>query len=525
MDLLESLHCTPLERVKEIGYSLRLGEDFSSEDLKDLAERISEFLLNPLNVKTILERLQAEEILALRLITLSGGGHGVIVEQCHQRLNRLSKKWRRNCAKVMEALVGAGLVHLRREDYRQIYFVPEDLGTVLSDIFLKEIYERISAREDLAPSFATSDLGASLRHLCLFLSYIRKNKVKMAANGLIFKKSQAEMAALLDECEPPEGGTSSALGYPPRLSLLFHFAKSKNLIEERSGILALTEHVEPYLKEDYRVWRKDLYDHWHNRALSQDADLRTVFWLIMKAPLSAAMSLDLLLHEMEGLSTTHATHILPVKVKKLLLEPLQYLGAIETECGQDATYLRPTPIGKALICLCAWPQERWDDYLYVQPNFEILIPQTAEPKTFWVLDGFSDLKAPDQMALYKLTKESVYRALLKGYTWKGILEFLQERSKIPVAQNISYSLSHWGVSYGRIEFEEAVLLKCDTKELAEELMMSPKIKPFVKRKVGPCYLLLDKKGYKDLADILKEEGYMPKLGEESYLPDTPLEGN
>ena len=87
------------------------------------------------------ERPNPEEMLALRLITLAAGGSGVVIEQCHQKLNQLSRKWRRNGAKVIEALISRGLVFVRREGYRHIYFVPEDLREVLSGFFLNDIYK------------------------------------------------------------------------------------------------------------------------------------------------------------------------------------------------------------------------------------------------------------------------------------------------------------------------------------------------------------------------------------------------
>ena len=87
--------------------------------------------------------LNEEEILALRMITVAGGGSGVIVEQCHQKLTS-SRKWRRNGFKVIEGLIARGLVFTRREGYRQVYFVPVDLRQVLSDFFLSAIYQRVS---------------------------------------------------------------------------------------------------------------------------------------------------------------------------------------------------------------------------------------------------------------------------------------------------------------------------------------------------------------------------------------------
>ena len=101
--------------------------------------------------------------------------------------------------------------------------------------------------------------------------------------------------------------------------------------------------------------------------------------------------------------------------------------------------------------------------------------------------------------------------MLHGYHPQTIEEFLGEHSRIPIPQNVSYSISQWGTSYGRIEFEDVILLKCDSKELADELMMSPRIKPYLKKKVGPRYIVVDRESYQTLVEALSEEGYMPKV--------------
>ena len=42
-------------------------------------------------------------------------------------------------------------------------------------------------------------------------------------------------------------------------------------------------------------------------------------------------------------------------------------------------------------------------------------------------------------------------------------------------------------------------------------MLSPRIKPYLKKKVGPCYIVVDRESYQSLVAALSEEGYMPKV--------------
>ncbi len=525
MNLLEALLSSSLERVRGIAsfYGLwglpgGLGTEVA---IDSLAKLIQAHLLVPANVLVAMNGLNQEEMLALRLITIAAGGTGVVVEQCHQKLNQLSRKWRRNGAKVIDALISRGLVYTRREGYRHVYFVPADLKEVLSGFFLNDIYQAtLVDNARFAPRHG-SDFAAPLRHACLFFSYLRKNEVRLTQSGTMFKKAQNDLEILVDEEETPIEESFFPVRYPPRLAFLLYFGRSKGLVEERNGLLRLTAAAQPWVEGSEATCRQDLYDYWRNTFIAQDTDLQTLLWVIMRAPEGGVLSLTDLLTYMETLSTSHSSHGLNLRAERNLVEILEYLGGLEVQTSLNATHVRPTPLGRAMFGLGPWPEEAWDGHVYVQSNFEILVPCTVAPGLLWSIDAFAELLKPDQMMVYKISRNSVYRAMLHSYTPEAIQAFLGTHSKTPVAQNVAYSISHWGTSYGRIEFQETILLKCDTEGLADELMLHPKIRPYIKQKVGPCYLTVDGGSYDQLVAALSDEGYMPKVdGTRRLTPQT-----
>jgi len=486
-----------------------------------VAKVVSAYLLVPAHALVAMNGLNQEEMLALRLITIAAGGTGVVVEQCHQKLNQLSRKWRRNGAKVIDALISRGLVYTRREGYRHVYFVPSDLKEVLSGFFLSDIYQASLADGNRFSPRHRTDFAAPLRHTCLFLSYLRKNEIKLTQSGTMFKKAQNDLSLLIDEEETPIEESFFPVRYPPRLALLLYFCRSRGLVEERNGLLRVTPAAATWVEDDEAKCRQDLYDYWKTTFVAQDTDLQTLLWVVMRAPEGAVLSLGDLMSYMETLSTSHSSHGLNLRAERNLVEVLEYLGGLEVQGSLNATYVRATPLGRALFGLSPWPAEAWDNHVYVQSNFEILVPCTVKPKLLWSIDAFADLQKPDQMMVYKLSRNSVYRAMLHSYTPEAIHRFLGTYSKTPVAQNVAYSISHWGTSYGRIEFEETILLKCDTEELAEELMLHPKIRPYLKQKVGPLHLTVDSQQYEQLVSALSDEGYMPKVdGTRRLTPQT-----
>ncbi|HHY75268.1 MAG TPA: hypothetical protein GX500_00625 [Firmicutes bacterium] len=515
MNLLQALLQSSGERAKSIAsfYGLVgptgiLPESASHEEF---AKAIASHLLVPANTLVAMHGLDPEEMLALRLITIASGGSGVVIEQCHQKLNQLSRKWRRNGAKVIEALLSRGLVYIRKEGYRHIYYVPEDLRKVLSPFFLESVFKTTCADLQKFVPRHRSDVAAPLRHMALFLSYFRKHEVRVAQSGIMFKKAQNDLMALLGEENASIGDSLFAVRYPPRLAFLLYFAKSKGLVEERNGMIRLSSRAEAWVKGDCRQCRQELFDYWRQSFVVQDPDLQTMLWIIMHTPEDQAISLASLLEAMNTLSTSHSSHGLNLRAERNLVDTLEYLGGLEVAETLNGLYVRPTPLGRAMFGLRPWPEEQWDSHIYVQSNFEILVPCTVSPEMLWSIDAFAELLKHDQMMVYKLTRNSVYRAMLHSYTPETIEEFLVRHSKTPVAQNVKYSIAHWGTSYGRIEFEETILMKCDTEQLAEEIMLHPKIRPFIKQRVGPRYLSVDGSQYEQLVTVLSNEGYMPKV--------------
>jgi len=526
VNLMEALLSSSLERVRGIAGFYGLwgppGGLGTEATIDSLAKLVQAHLLVPANALVAMHGLNQEELLALRLITIAAGGSGVVVEQCHQKLNQLSRKWRRNGAKVIDALISRGLVFIRREGYRHVYFVPSDLKEVLSGFFLNDIYQTAVADDSRFLARHRSDFAAPLRHACLFLSYLRKNDVRLTQAGTMFKKAQNDLGELVEEEEEtPIEESLFPVRYPPRLAFLLYFARSKGLVEERNGMLRLSPPAAQWIESSPAMGRQEIYDYWRQTFIAQDTDLQTLLWIIMRSPEGTVLSLGDLLGEMDTLSTSHSSHGLNLRAERNLVEVLEYLGGLEVQTALNATYIRATALGRALFGLRHWPEVPWDDHVYVQSNFEILVPCTVTPAVLWAIDCFAELMKPDQMMVYKLTRNSVYRAMLHSYTPDMIQKFLATHSKTPVSQNVAYSISHWGTSYGRIEFEETILLKCDTEALADELMLHPKIRPYLKQKVGPCYLTVDSESYDQLVAALSEEGYMPKVnGTKRLTPQT-----
>ncbi|HHY35022.1 MAG TPA: hypothetical protein GX510_05245 [Firmicutes bacterium] len=540
MNLYESLSSLPAERLREIAafYGLAAcgeaqdgawrsggsgppgdprvsGEGrMAGGDSSELAMKITRHLLVPSNLMVVIKGLDGEELTAARLITLSRNGAGVVMEQCHQRLNQISRKWRRNGARVVEGLIKRGLVFTEKQGYRQAYYVPEDLRSLLAAWFLEELYARAVQSDPPGGPRRFSDPNACLRHVFLFLSYVRKNGCKLTQNGALFKRTQQEMEVFLGRDETADDALFP-VRYPPRLAFIVFFAKSRALVKEEDGMLVLGARAAEWRTQDVKALRKDLFDYWMQTFMSHDADLTTLFWIMMRSPEGSWLSLERLLEQMEDLTLNHAPSGFNIRAERNLVRDLEYLGALDVSRGFGNTSVRVTPLGRALVGLGPWPEENFEDKIYVEPNFEVMVPSGIHPAVLWDIDFVADLVRADQMMIFKLSRTSVYRAVQHGIDPASLVRFLQAHSRSPLPQNVAYSIAHWAGAYGRVELIDALIIKCDSPELADELSVSRKLGPYVIERLGPLCLRIDRSARAEVSRALVDEGYMPKFPEEA----------
>ncbi|MBE3518876.1 MAG: helicase-associated domain-containing protein [Firmicutes bacterium] len=540
MNLYEALSSLPAERLREIAafYGLtvpgesqdalpepkgsdlpgaphvRRGTRTAGQSSSELAMEIARHLLVPANLIVVLKGLDDEELTAARLITLSRNGAGVVMEQCHQRLNQISRKWRRNGARVVEGLIKRGLVFIEKQGYRQAYYVPEDLRSLLATWFLEKLYAEAVQPDPPGGPRRFSDPNACLRHVVLFLSYVRKNKCKLTQNGTLFKKTQQEMQLFLGQDETADDALIP-VRYPPRLAFIVFFAKSRALVKEEGGMMVLGAKAVEWVSQDVRVLRKDLFDYWMQTFLSHDADLTTLFWIMVRSPEGSWLSLEKLLQQMEHLTLSHTPGAFNLRAERNLVGDLEYLGILDVSRSFGGTSVRVTPLGRALVGFGPWPEENFEDNIYVEPNFEVMVPSGVHPAVLWDIDFVADLVRADQMMIFKLSRTSVYRAVQHGISPASVVRFLQAHSRSPLPQNVAYSIAHWARAYGRVELIDALIIKCDSPELADELSVSRKLQPYVIERLGPLCLRIDRRARAEVSRALVDEGYMPKLPEQA----------
>ncbi len=129
--------------------------------------------------------------------------------------------------------------------------------------------------------------------------------------------------------------------------------------------------------------------------------------------------------------------------------------------------------------------------LVVNPDFEILLlPEGDVNEVAHALDGFARRVRSDEVTRYRLEREEVERAVVRGMSAEEILAFLESRSRSPVPQNVAYSIREWG---GRVRFarqRDAVLLEVDREDALDRALTLEPVRGLLIARLGPTVAAL-----------------------------------
>ncbi len=206
-------------------------------------------------------------------------------------------------------------------------------------------------------------------------------------------------------------------------------------------------------------------------------------------------------------------------VIELLTGPLFWLGLVDLGYNVgDPTGEQNPPLAYRLTDTGAWLCGVAEQPVYVetggrivvQPNFNILAMEPVNDALLIDLDQFADSLGGDRAVTYEITRESLYRGQLAGWSAKRVIAFLEKHQGAQLPANVTRTLQEWETAHQRITFHRKKLVVQFADEDAEaqaSLALSP-LKPNV---LGERFLIVPG-GDIDKANVaLRDAGWMPTV--------------
>lgn len=88
--------------------------------------------------------------------------------------------------------------------------------------------------------------------------------------------------------------------------------------------------------------------------------------------------------------------------------------------------------------------------IFVQPDFEIMVPPDVAPQVRWNLDIGAELVSRDRMSIYRITKERIIAASEIGLTADVMINFLRLYAVSGVPEHVELAIQQWGQDADRL---------------------------------------------------------------------------
>ncbi len=172
---------------------------------------------------------------------------------------------------------------------------------------------------------------------------------------------------------------------------------------------------------------------------------------------------------------------------------LYLLGIVDMgyDASGRATALRLTPLGAELLEMIPGRSLEAAGHLVVNPDFEVvLFPDERSHELIYQLDRFCEREQKDTLYRYRITPGALHRALGQGMTLDEIQALLRRHSRMPLPQNVAYSLESWARKSGLVTIHADGRLHCELAEILDRFAAHPEVQRAGSERAAPDLLRL-----------------------------------
>jgi len=167
-----------------------------------------------------------------------------------------------------------------------------------------------------------------------------------------------------------------------------------------------------------------------------------------------------------------------------------------TKLNYNLSQFTITPLGRALLnnrknLTTFFPKK--EKKFIVQPNFEIIIPPHFDEKKYFNLLSFIETIKTETLNTFRISKQSIYNAILEGISAKEISKFLTENSKVKVPANVIELIDTCYSQFNKIEIYKNQFILKASKLIIKKIEHDPDLAGFIQDKLNSETLLLKSK--------------------------------
>ncbi|MBD2862610.1 helicase-associated domain-containing protein [Paenibacillus oceani] len=362
------------------------------------------------------------------------------------------------------------------------------------------------------------------------LAYTAKEEVALTQKGTMHKRHAGKLSALtpVKDEEFRDAGTllrpdpdygSAAAAY------LCAMGQSLGLLEKADGRLAVRNSLmRGWLRQTEAEMHAVLYALWKEMNAPRCCWLQHAVSCIEQMPESVWISVCAVAEQMpgesEGLTAGRLTGDSPSRSGLLMdwLSPLIAWGWAESGATPDGKKLfrwltnpagSKTGGGTTAATSSSRDEAVAAPCLFIQPDFELIVPPDCPYGVRWELELIADRIRHEHMAVYRMTRETIMRALEQGRTADGTVGFLELHAKHGVPDNVRVAIQQWGEQQSQLRLAPYVVLKCRDEAAARMIGGDERIAPLLGETLGPAAWTVPAEKEAELRALLERSGYSP----------------
>lgn len=149
------------------------------------------------------------------------------------------------------------------------------------------------------------------------------------------------------------------------------------------------------------------------------------------------------------------------------------------------------------------------DHVLVQADLTVVAPGRLEPDLAADMDLVADVESAGSATVYRISENSVRRALDSGRTTEELHALFRTRSRTPIPQALTYLVDDVARRHGRLRAgTAAAFVRCDDPVLLSEVLANPKITELELRRIAPT-VLISPLPLAEVVDTLRTHGLAP----------------
>lgn len=158
--------------------------------------------------------------------------------------------------------------------------------------------------------------------------------------------------------------------------------------------------------------------------------------------------------------------------------------------------------------------------IIVQPDFEILVSENAVLSVRFMVDRISEPIGIGPISHYRLTRNSIARAMESGLEINDIIGFLEATSSVGLSQNVRASIESWKSHYGRVRIGAMYYLETKDHFIMKELQTHTRMSNLLGDSIGLVTNRISADNLVPMITELKRCGYLPKVDPALILDST-----